>query len=130
MAERVLTRAGVLLINVSVLSLAVAGAGAGVEAQQQPAAPPATAPAPPRHPPRQGGHESGSVKRQRSASRSRPDTCRTTTRPGAGVAANPLVLANRPVRDANTWRNQRRQEILRLYETDIYGRVPPAPKVS
>ena len=45
---------------------------------------------------------------------------------------DPLVLANgRPVRDARTWERQRRPEIMRLYETEIYGRVPAAaPKVT
>jgi hypothetical protein len=44
---------------------------------------------------------------------------------------DPLVLANgRPVRDRNTWTRQRRNEIIRLYEDEIYGRVPAnAPKV-
>jgi hypothetical protein len=43
-----------------------------------------------------------------------------------------LVLSDgRPVRDAETWFNQRRPEILKLYETEIYGRVPPnAPKLT
>ena len=45
---------------------------------------------------------------------------------------DPLRLQNgQPVRDADTWFKQRRPEILRLYESEIYGRVPPrAPKVS
>src|SRR5262245_37823528 len=45
---------------------------------------------------------------------------------------DPLVLANgTPVRDAALWRTQRRPEILRLYEAEIYGRIPAdAPKVS
>src|SRR5258708_27768584 len=45
---------------------------------------------------------------------------------------DPLVLANgQPVRDAETWRRQRRPEIMRLYETEIFGRVPAsAPKVT
>ena len=45
---------------------------------------------------------------------------------------DPLVLANGTrVRGAATWRNQRRQEILRRYEKDIYGRIPAdAPSVS
>ena len=45
---------------------------------------------------------------------------------------DPLVLLNgQPVRDAATWFAQRRPEILRLYEEDIYGRVPAnAPKVT
>ncbi|SDR75986.1 hypothetical protein SAMN05444173_0765 [Opitutus sp. GAS368] len=44
---------------------------------------------------------------------------------------DPLVLADgRPVRDAATWFNQRRPELLKLYETEIYGRVPAtAPSV-
>jgi hypothetical protein len=38
---------------------------------------------------------------------------------------DPLVLANgRPVRDRQTWIKQRRPEILRMYETEIYGRLP------
>jgi hypothetical protein len=43
-----------------------------------------------------------------------------------------LVLSNgRRVGDAETWRTQRRPEIMRLYETEIFGRVPSnAPKVT
>ncbi len=43
-----------------------------------------------------------------------------------------LQLQNgRPVRDASTWVQQRRPELLRLYSTEIYGRVPAdAPKVK
>ncbi|HUL54849.1 MAG TPA: acetylxylan esterase [Opitutaceae bacterium] len=45
---------------------------------------------------------------------------------------DPLILQNgQPVRDADTWFKQRRPEILRLYESEIYGRVPPrAPKAT
>src|SRR4051812_10429441 len=45
---------------------------------------------------------------------------------------DPLVLKNgQPVRDANTWFKQRRPEIIRMYETEIFGRVPAnAPKVT
>lgn len=44
---------------------------------------------------------------------------------------DPLVLANgKPVLDAKTWEAQRRPEILRMYETEIYGRIPSgAPRV-
>ena len=44
---------------------------------------------------------------------------------------DPLVMANgRPVRSARMW-TERRAEIVKLYETDIYGRVPAnAPKVT
>lgn len=42
---------------------------------------------------------------------------------------DPLVMADgRPVTDAATWRTKRRPEILRLFETCVYGRVPPGPK--
>lgn len=45
---------------------------------------------------------------------------------------DPLVMADgSPVRDAATWSSRRRPEILRQYETEIYGRVPAsAPKVT
>jgi hypothetical protein len=45
---------------------------------------------------------------------------------------DPLVLGNgKPVRDARTWRNERRPEILRAYQTEIYGRIPSkTPKVA
>jgi hypothetical protein len=42
-----------------------------------------------------------------------------------------LTLQNgQPVRDADSWFKQRRPELLKLYESEIYGRVPvTAPKV-
>jgi hypothetical protein len=45
---------------------------------------------------------------------------------------DPLILANgQPVTDAATWFKQRRPEILKLYQTEIYGRIPPdTPRVS
>ena len=45
---------------------------------------------------------------------------------------DPLVLANgKPVRDAKTWFEVRRPELLKLYDTDIYGAVPAnAPKAT
>jgi hypothetical protein len=45
---------------------------------------------------------------------------------------DPLVLSNgKPVRDAKTWLTERRPEIIRLYETEIYGRIPAkTPAVS
>jgi hypothetical protein len=51
---------------------------------------------------------------------------------GTYTLPDPLVLQNgQPVRDADTWFKQRRPELLRLYETEIYGRVPErAPKVT
>ena len=51
---------------------------------------------------------------------------------GAYTLPDPLVLQDgRPVRNADTWLKARRPEILRLYETHIYGRVPErAPKAT
>jgi len=45
---------------------------------------------------------------------------------------DPLVLANgQRVRDADTWSKRRRAEILALYTTEIYGRIPAnAPTVT
>ncbi len=45
---------------------------------------------------------------------------------------DPLVLADgQPVRDAGAWFNRRRPEILELYRSQVFGRVPPtAPQVS
>jgi hypothetical protein len=38
---------------------------------------------------------------------------------------DPLILLNgKPVRDAATWTQQRRPEILRMFETQVYGRTP------
>ena len=51
---------------------------------------------------------------------------------GSYTLPDPLVLANgQPVRDADAWLKLRRPEILKLYETHIFGRVPArAPKVT
>ena len=45
---------------------------------------------------------------------------------------DPLVMSDgSPVRDAAAWRTKRRAEILRLYESEIYGRIPRnAPAVT
>ena len=45
---------------------------------------------------------------------------------------DPLLLANgQRVRSAAIWQRERRPEIMRLYETEIFGRVPAnAPKVT
>jgi hypothetical protein len=41
---------------------------------------------------------------------------------------DPLVLANgKPVRDAKTWHEKRRPEIVRLFEENEYGRAPERP---
>ena len=53
-------------------------------------------------------------------------------RVGTYELPDPLVLQNgQPVNDADTWFKERRPEILKLYQTEIYGRVPTnAPKVT
>ena len=45
---------------------------------------------------------------------------------------DPLVMSDgRRVTDAAMWRSRRRPEILRMYETDIYGRIPAnTPKIT
>ena len=45
---------------------------------------------------------------------------------------DPLVMSDgNRVTDAGTWRTRRRPEIMRMYETEIYGRIPAnAPKMT
>jgi hypothetical protein len=45
---------------------------------------------------------------------------------------DPLKFTDgRPVKDARTWQRERRLEILRMYESEIYGRIPAnTPKVT
>jgi hypothetical protein len=41
---------------------------------------------------------------------------------------DPLVsISGKPVKDASTWNNSRRPEILELYRKHVYGRSPPSP---
>src|ERR1035437_7606424 len=49
-------------------------------------------------------------------------------RVGAYTLPDPLLLSNgKPVRDAKTWNEQRRAEIVRLFEENQYGRGPGRP---
>src|ERR1019366_7330922 len=49
-------------------------------------------------------------------------------RVGTYTLPGPLVLANgKPVRDAKTWNEKRRPEIVRLFEENQYGRSPGRP---
>jgi hypothetical protein len=44
---------------------------------------------------------------------------------GSYTLPDPLVMTNgRPVRTAKEWRSERRPELIKLYETEIYGRLP------
>ena len=52
----------------------------------------------------------------------------TEAKVGTYALFDPLVLANgQPVRDAKTWFEKRRPEILRLVEENWFGRAPEAP---
>src|SRR5947209_4674217 len=47
---------------------------------------------------------------------------------GTYTLPDPLILANgKPVRDAKTWTEKRRPEIVRLFEENQYGRSPGRP---
>src|ERR1039458_8135764 len=47
---------------------------------------------------------------------------------GTYTLPDPLVLANgKPVRDAKTWNEKRRPEIVRLFEQNQFGRAPGRP---
>src|SRR5205085_9728509 len=47
---------------------------------------------------------------------------------GSYTLPDPLILANgKPVRDAKTWTEKRRPEIVRLFEENQYGRAPGRP---
>jgi hypothetical protein len=50
---------------------------------------------------------------------------------GTFTLPDPLILKNgRPVKDAKTWMEKRRPEIVKLYEDRIYGHSPKAPKMK
>src|SRR5436309_2471469 len=49
-------------------------------------------------------------------------------RVGTYTLPDPLILANgRPVRNARTWTEKRRPEIVKLFEENEYGRAPGRP---
>src|SRR5262245_42045650 len=56
----------------------------------------------------------------------------TEARVGTYTLPDPLKLANgQVVKGAKTWTEQRRPELLKYYESEIYGRIPAtAPKVN
>ncbi len=48
---------------------------------------------------------------------------------GDFILPDPLKMENgEPVRDAKTWKEKRRPELLRLFETHVYGRSPAKPE--
>jgi hypothetical protein len=56
----------------------------------------------------------------------------TEAKVGNYTLPNPLKMSDgRPVRDAKTWIEQRRPELLKYYQSEVYGRIPDtAPKVT
>lgn len=51
------------------------------------------------------------------------------TKVGSYTLPDPLTLANgKPVRDAKTWTEKRRPELVKLFEENEYGRAPGRPK--
>ena len=105
-----------------VLMLALVGLGPAIDGQQ--AQPPAGAAAPaPASATNLGSDANGNPLRRALK------TGHVSNYDEAKVAPftlpDPLILANgKPVRDRQTWIKQRRPEILRMYETEIYGRLP------
>lgn len=59
----------------------------------------------------------------------RPGINYDESRVGAYTLPDPLVRADgRPVRTAEDWRRVRRPELLALFEREVYGKAPPAPR--
>jgi hypothetical protein len=119
------------LSTVSVLLGAAIGLGA--QQQAQPPAPPAGAAAPATATGRStnlGSDANGNP--LRLALKTGHVSNYEEAKVGSYTLPDPLVMSDgKPVRDARTWQTRRRAEILRLYETEIYGRVPAsAPKVT
>jgi hypothetical protein len=100
----------------SLLTLAICGVLAAAGAQQTP-------------PVNLGNDASGNPRRQAKTGHvSNYDE----TKVGRYTLPDPLLSSSGArVKDAKTWRTVRRPEILRLYQTEIFGRVPAgAPKVT
>src|SRR5258708_6788005 len=95
------------------------------EASPPPAAPPGQTNSPGAAPPRTDAR-GNSLRRAPTGHVSNYDESKV----GTYTLPDPLLLQNgQPVRDADTWFKKRRPELLKLYETYIYGRVPErAPK--
>jgi hypothetical protein len=121
-------RTGLSVVAVSALSIGLVVHGqqpAAPAAGQAAAAPPAAA-----SPTNLGSDANGNPLRR--ALKTGHVSNYDESKVAAYTLPDPLVLSNgKRVTDAETWRNQRRPEILRLYETEIYGRIPSnTPKVT
>jgi hypothetical protein len=63
-----------------------------------------------------------------AGARQRPGTITEEARVPPYTLPDPLVMADgTPVRDAASWRARRRPELLRLFESEVYGRTPGPP---
>jgi hypothetical protein len=119
-------------VRVVIAASACAAASLGVRAQQAPSPTPATqAPAPGAERPTNLGTDANGNP-LRYARRTGHVSNYDESKVGRYTLPDPLVFADgSPVKDAASWRTRRRPEILRLYEREIYGRIPAAtPKVT
>jgi hypothetical protein len=116
-----------------IVPVTVVCVGLAVHAQQ--AAPPsagqaAAAPAPPPNPTNLGADPNGNPLRRALKTGHVSNYDESKVRPY--TLPDPLVLSNgKRVGNARAWTGERRAEIVKLYETEIYGAVPAnAPKVT
>jgi hypothetical protein len=120
-----------------VLAVFIVGSALTLIGQQAPAAQtsPAQTPPPPQTPPAQAGQAAAPNPTNlgndangnplRKALKTGHISNYDESKVGTYTLPDPLVLANgKPVRDRQTWITQRRPEILQMYETEIYGRIP------
>ena len=109
-----------------VMTTALVGMSLSISGQQPPAPgtpPSAQSPTPPASATNLGNDANGNPLRR--ALKTGHVSNYDESKVGTYTLPDPLVLANgKPVRDRQTWLKERRPEILRLYETEIYGRVP------
>ena len=110
-----------------VMTAALVGMSLSISGQQPPAQgtpPPATQAAPPPASATNLGNDANGNPLRRALKTGHVSNY-DESKVGTYTLPDPLVLANgKPVRDRQTWLNERRPEILRLYETEIYGRMP------
>jgi hypothetical protein len=123
------------MVWVRVMVAASLCAAAGLAGRPQQAQAPAGAPPPPaaagaERPTNLGNDPNGNPLRyaRRTGHVSNYDESKV----GRYTLPDPLVFADgSPVKDAESWRRRRRPEILRLYQQEIYGRIPAnTPKVA
>jgi hypothetical protein len=115
-----------------IVAVSAGSVGLAVHAQQAPpsAGQAAAAPAAPQNPTNLGADANGNPLRRALKTGHVSNYDETKVRPY--TLPDPLVLSNgKPVGNARTWTSERRAEIVKLYETEIYGAVPAnAPKVT